>query len=70
MNRDSNFDRFERKGWKILNGNDTMDFIKSETEFDLQKWIDSKVCFWSELSPYHECLEDLHYNKDDFNFCA
>jgi hypothetical protein len=65
---DFNIDRFEREGWKVLTGKETMDFICEETMFDLNKWIEKKVDFWREVSPYQERLKIFTLTPHDFEF--
>lgn len=50
-------ERFEKEGWKVLTGKETMDFILKETGFDLENWVKSNVNFWKILSAYKQCLE-------------
>lgn len=64
----SPIERFEREGWKVLTGMETMAFIAKETEFDLEKWINANVDFWRALSSYHECLRTFTLTKEDFAF--
>jgi hypothetical protein len=63
-----NFERFEREGWIVKTGDDTMTFIKQETGFDLDRWIKNNVNFWQILTSYHEQLRRLGMSEKDFEF--
>ena len=64
----SNLDRFEKSGWMLYAGEDCMNFIKKNTGFSLDIWIQKNVHFWKDLKMYHECMRKLNLKDTDFDF--
>lgn len=60
--------RFENAGWKLLCGNDAMEFIKENSGFDLGKWIDENIDIWSELNEHHDELINLRFGEENWKF--
>lgn len=64
----SPINRFEKAGWKIVCGQDSLDFIKTNTGFDLGGWIEANINIWDELQNYQEDLKRLRIDEENWKF--
>lgn len=60
--------RFKKSGWVVISGNDSSNFIKELTGFDIQEWINTNLNIWEFLSDYHDDLNALRYGEEAWDF--
>ena len=58
--------RFEKNGWKIIDGANAIEFIKSITDFNLSEFIQNDLNIWDFLKPYQDDLIRLRYGEKEW----
>jgi hypothetical protein len=60
--------RFSKSGWLVYHDEDSLNFVKQMTDFDLKKYIEENVNKWDSLSEYHTELISFHKKNTSFEF--
>lgn len=64
----SPLNRFEKEGWNLKCGQEAIDFITTETRFNLGEWIEENIDIWAEIKEYQKKLKKLGFNEKKWEF--
>lgn len=67
-NLDTPLTRFEKAGWELKCGEESVEFIENISDFEFKDWVDKNVDFWNLLSNQQEYLNSVGWEKEELKF--